>query len=563
MVSSIKNKNKLRILQNTAIVIIFLETISYPASKPASDTLAIIGEEVITTAEYSILYKDKLLRLGITDNDETRIKYLQNLVDDELLISLAKQKGLQNTKAAAAEMKRISTQELLNLYSEKHISANIKIEEKELKELFIKMNKKIKVSHLYSSTKKGADSIYNMLSAGKSFVELAKEIFTDPVLKNNGGCLGYISIDEMDPDFEKTAYTLNIGETSKPVKTVQGYSIIKVDDIKDNPLVTENGYLKAKSKLSAFARKRAYEDAAKALTAERRIALKIKFNEPFINKLFENLNSENSFSIEKNTIKTKKENLKSTVVISTLGSWSLQTVINEMNTATETQKNWIRSQENLEDFIAGLIIRKSIISDAEKEKLNKTPEFEKKIKEAFDTYLLTEMEKVLKQDIKISPDTIKAYYENNKESYTVKYEVRLSSILLDKQSVSDTVKKLLESGKSFEDLARQYSIQQATAIYGGDMGFFSREDLGNIADQVFKLNTGSWTGPIPDDGKYVFLKCTEVKKPVQKTYADAYKEIEEQLILIEWNNLRRKKADEFKSITKCEVKAEKLNKLKL
>lgn len=123
-------------------------------------------------------------------------------------------------------------QELLNAYTIKYISPTIVINESDLQDLFVKLNTKIKVSHLYAPTKEKADLLYKELKSGKGFEDLAKENFLDPELRKNGGSLGYISIDEMDPEFEIVAYSLRVGEISQPVKTVQGYSIIRVEDIK-------------------------------------------------------------------------------------------------------------------------------------------------------------------------------------------------------------------------------------------------------------------------------------------------------------------------------------------
>ena len=61
---------------------------------------------------------------------------------------------------------------------------------------------------------------------------LAKTSFNDPMLRDNGGSLGYFTVDEIDPAFEEAAFAPKIGELSQPVRTNDGYSIIRVDDRK-------------------------------------------------------------------------------------------------------------------------------------------------------------------------------------------------------------------------------------------------------------------------------------------------------------------------------------------
>src|ERR1035437_8033301 len=149
---------------------------------------------------------------------------------------------------------------------------------------------------------------------GKTFEELAKGVFRDPKLRDDGGELGYISFDEMDPDFEKTAYLMRIGEISKPVKTVEGYSIIKVEDIKLNPFNTENEVAKAHDRIKALAKKRAYEEAAKQYTRRECELLELKFNKPLVTKLFNSIQNETLQPIPEDTFSSLQNDLGKTLV---------------------------------------------------------------------------------------------------------------------------------------------------------------------------------------------------------------------------------------------------------
>jgi parvulin-like peptidyl-prolyl isomerase len=82
--------------------------------------------------------------------------------------------------------------------------------------------------------KKKADEIYAKATAKDAdFAKLAKQYSQDPGSAANGGDLGYFAKGKMVPAFEEAAFALKVGETSKPIRTVYGYHIIKVTDIKD------------------------------------------------------------------------------------------------------------------------------------------------------------------------------------------------------------------------------------------------------------------------------------------------------------------------------------------
>jgi peptidyl-prolyl cis-trans isomerase SurA len=119
---------------------------------------------------------------------------------------------------------------------------------------------KIKLRHLLLPLKSGErsikttiaflDSLRNEIYAGTDFSELAKLYSQDPGSKNRGGDLGFTRRGTLVTEFEKVAFTLDIGEISKPVKTAFGYHIIqplekqgdkvRVRHILINPPITEN-----------------------------------------------------------------------------------------------------------------------------------------------------------------------------------------------------------------------------------------------------------------------------------------------------------------------------------
>jgi len=68
------------------------------------------------------------------------------------------------------------------------------------------------------------------LKKGEDFAKLAGELTEDPSGKANGGDLGYFSKDQMVPEFSDTAFKLEKGQISEPVKTQFGWHVLKVED---------------------------------------------------------------------------------------------------------------------------------------------------------------------------------------------------------------------------------------------------------------------------------------------------------------------------------------------
>jgi parvulin-like peptidyl-prolyl isomerase len=76
------------------------------------------------------------------------------------------------------------------------------------------------------------ESILQQLKAGADFAELAKKNSDCPSAVR-GGDLGFFGQGVMAPEFEKVAFTLDVGEMSGIVKTEFGYHIIKCEEKKE------------------------------------------------------------------------------------------------------------------------------------------------------------------------------------------------------------------------------------------------------------------------------------------------------------------------------------------
>ncbi|MCC0050089.1 MAG: peptidylprolyl isomerase [Rhodobiaceae bacterium] len=87
----------------------------------------------------------------------------------------------------------------------------------------------VRARHILVKTEEEAKSIKAEIDGGKSFEDLAKEHSTDGS-SQNGGDLGYFTKDMMVAPFGETAFALEVGEVSDPIKTQFGWHIIKLED---------------------------------------------------------------------------------------------------------------------------------------------------------------------------------------------------------------------------------------------------------------------------------------------------------------------------------------------
>ncbi len=82
------------------------------------------------------------------------------------------------------------------------------------------------VRHILVKTKAQADKLYDQLKGGANFAALAKKFSQDPGSKDQGGKYTVVKGETVAP-FEQTAFLLDKGQISRPVKTQYGYHIIQ------------------------------------------------------------------------------------------------------------------------------------------------------------------------------------------------------------------------------------------------------------------------------------------------------------------------------------------------
>lgn len=70
-------------------------------------------------------------------------------------------------------------------------------------------------------------AILERLKKGESFSKIAQELSIDRASGKRGGDLGYFTRGMMVKPFENTAFKLEKGQLSEPVKTEFGYHIIR------------------------------------------------------------------------------------------------------------------------------------------------------------------------------------------------------------------------------------------------------------------------------------------------------------------------------------------------
>lgn len=121
------------------------------------------------------------------------------------------------------------------------------------------------------------------------------------------------------------------------------------------------------------------------------------------------------------------------------------------------------------------------------------------------------------RDIRITEEEAAGFYEENKASFLMPGQVKISQILIKDSEGNEADKKIegifqkLNSGEDFSSLARLYS-EEPNVSNGGDLGFVYIEQLQpQIRKALLELKVGEFTKPVLTSAGYYIIKL-EAKK---------------------------------------------------
>lgn len=131
----------------------------------------------------------------------------------------------------------------------------------------------------------------------------------------------------------------------------------------------------------------------------------------------------------------------------------------------------------------------------------------------------------------VSERVLLDYYEQHPEKYISADTFYLRHILVHERSqVSNVILKLLQ-GRDFEELARAYSKDIATACQGGRLGWLTADELPEeFAERILDLEEGGFYGPLISEYGYHIVQVISFNKGAVLPFRDVRERVEHDLV---------------------------------
>jgi peptidyl-prolyl cis-trans isomerase C len=148
-------------------------------------------------------------------------------------------------------------------------------------------------------------------------------------------------------------------------------------------------------------------------------------------------------------------------------------------------------RKNAVDQLVALVL---LAEAARAEKLDERDDVRLKLQGTLISALQARLREEALRSAEVSEDAIRAFYESNRDKYVAVTRLRLQQIVLKTREDADKLIKQIRDDKDWdknptvkwEELVKKWSIDKATAMTGGDLGFVSPD--GTTEQKRLKVN---------------------------------------------------------------------------
>lgn len=194
--------------------------------------MAVVGTHKITEEALGKFVLNLPLTLR-TDKEgqEAREDYLQTLIDRELLLLEAHNRGLDEDSDLLKKLKNKQQEHIISIFRKRNILPQVAVSEEEIRRYFENqgMGRERLLTAILVETEDKAREILAQIEAGRGFETLAHEHSLDPTSVRNGGALGFVNRPMAERQGIPRAVfdSLRTGAVSPPIPWGKRYHLVR------------------------------------------------------------------------------------------------------------------------------------------------------------------------------------------------------------------------------------------------------------------------------------------------------------------------------------------------
>lgn len=131
----------------------------------------------------------------------------------------------------------------------------------------------------------------------------------------------------------------------------------------------------------------------------------------------------------------------------------------------------------------------------------------------------------------VNEAALKQAYDAYTKAFKPEEQVRAAHILVASKDEAEAIKKQLDAGADFAELAKSKSTDKASGAQGGELGFFTHNQMVKpFADAAFALKVGQISDPVQTQFGWHIIKLEEKKKTEPESFAQMQPQLQRELM---------------------------------
>lgn len=201
---------------------------------------------------------------------------------------------------------------------------------------------------------------------------------------------------------------------------------------------------------------------------------------------------------------------------------------------SESSKNRYQGGSGKQKFLNELISQELLMQEAKKLGLEYSPDIRRRIQRFKEDLLLKEvMREAVREKVEITEQELASHYQKHGAVLPAPDRIEVSVIVSNNVYASKDIKRMLNEGTQFGNLAKLYSTDERTKKQGGNLGLFKKGMVSKLPNEVEafinKARSGWTSEPIQTDSGYYLVHINSRKPGDTKSILLARERLKQEL----------------------------------
>lgn len=525
------NMNKLAVL----IVITALILLTGCESDP-NLVVAKVGSKSIALGnvnDFDLLFP--MIFTSADDEYEAKKRYVDSLIEIKLLIIGAYQADLDIDSEVMQIIDIEKPKFLLDELFKRNVLFKTSASDAEIRENYDKLKEEVRAKHILVDSKELIDSLYQAVTDGAEFEQLARDFTLDQTTAMNGGDLGYIRWGWVISSFHEELFKLSTGQISKPFETEMGWHIAMMVDRRD----TDPGPFKdVRDRLKAQIQNSKRQKVMMEYLEGLREKVEIKMDDEVVQSILDQMNRVYPDTLggkpfKKSTIDlTLLEQYQKSQILAYFrgGEMTVEEYMNAIAQVPIRERPDFKNREGVKIAVFNMNLDQILTNEALAEGLDKTDTYMNVITEFKEAVMADKMRDLVMQGTpEIVDDEIYDYYNTHIAEFEVEKRLRIREIMVEDLALAESLRTAIDGGADFETLAEEFTVRPGMKTRKGNLGFIEPYRYPAVYTAANNMEVGGIKGPVQvgDDWSIILLEDFRpaVTQPIEEAAAGIHKEL--------------------------------------